>query len=166
VSENELVRLVAKDAIHTALNDYTLGMDLRNLDRFLGAWHPDGVWEITSAVGGAPLYAKGREQLVAAVKALWGMEQFVLHITANHEVTILDEGNAVGDGHACIYGVNARGVFFLNACVYPADRYAQYGERWVIAYRRVEVNVYVELPPEIAPLTLSVGFGGAFGPSS
>ncbi len=39
-----LERLVAKEGIQQAFDNYALGMDLHDLDRFLSAWHPDATF--------------------------------------------------------------------------------------------------------------------------
>lgn len=162
-----IATLLAKDHISTAINNYALGMDLRDLSRFLSAWDPAAVWDINSAVGGGPLYAEGLQQITDAVQSLWAMEQLVLHLTANHEISVTNSSTATGDGHASILGATANGSFFMNGCVYPDDRYGvgDTGE-WRILYRRVEINSYIEIPPEAASLVLFPGHGGAFGPLS
>lgn len=161
---DSVAEVVIKDKIHTALNDYTLGMDLRNRGRFLGAWHEDAKWEVNSAVGGGPLSALGHGEIEAAARDLWAMEQLVLHLTGNHEIRIDDPTHAHGDCHATILGVTKEGRFFLNGAVYPDDQFELRDGVWRLTYRRVEINVYVELAEAAAAVQLFVGAGGAFGP--
>jgi hypothetical protein len=37
-------RLVAREGINSAFDNYALGMDLHDLDRFLSAWHEDAAF--------------------------------------------------------------------------------------------------------------------------
>jgi hypothetical protein len=164
---NDLERLIAQDAIHRALNDYALGMDLRDVPRFLKSWHEDATWEMNSAVGAGELSGTGHTEVEKVVRELWSMQQLVQHTTANHTIEFDDEDHAHGDGHTTVHGVNADGSFFFIGAVYPADRFERRDGVWRLAFRRVECNIYAELPPDrFSDFQLLVGAGGAFGPAS
>jgi hypothetical protein len=157
--------LLSRAAIDTALNDYALGMDLREPERFASAWHDDAVWEMNSAVGADGLRGQAHDGILKVVRELWGMQQLVQHVTANHSVVFDDPDHAHGDGHTTIYGVNATGGFFMIGAVYPADSFERRDGTWRLSYRRVDCSFYAELPREqFSDFQLYVGAGGAFGP--
>lgn len=161
-----LDELISKSRIGSVLNDYALGMDLRNRARFLSAWHDDATWEVNSAVGGGPLSATGHAEIEAALDELWAMEQLVLHLTGNHEIQLDSPTRAHADCHTVIIGVTQDGKFFLNGAVYPEDKFELRDGVWRFSYRRVEINVYVEMDERAAATHLFLGAGGAFGPST
>lgn len=165
MSSTSIEDLLAKDAINSCLNNYALGMDLRNADRFRQAWHEDGVWEINSAVGDRPLRGRGHAGITETVHALWAMQQLVLHATTNHEIHITSDGRATGQAHAVVLGVTSSGAVFADAVVYPEDRLELRDGTWRLTYRRVEVGMHAELP-DSALLQLFIGAGGAFGPAN
>jgi SnoaL-like protein len=164
---NTIDTLVARCAIDTASNDYALGMDLRDAERFVSSWHDDAVWETNSAVGASGLRGEGHDGILRMVRELWGMQRLVQHVTANHSVVFDGDRRAHGDGHATIYGVTANGGFFMIGAVYPADRFECREGMWRLSYRKVECSFHAEIPREsFADFQLYPGFGGAFGPAT
>jgi len=162
---NELEDLIARRDLNKAFDDYALGMDLRNVDRFLSAWTPDAVWEMNSAVGQGVLRGTGHKEIEGVLRRLWTDEQLVQHTTANHAIVFDDETHAHGDGHTTCHGVNGAGKFFFIGAVYPADRYEKVDGVWRISFRRVECNVYAEFDPsELSDFQFFIGDGGAVGP--
>ena len=153
-------------AIERALNAYALGMDLRDTERFLTAFHPDGTWLIGSAVGTGELNGVGHEAIAASLNRLWSLERLVMHATTNHDITMHDDSHATGQSHAVVMGVTHEGRFFIDAVVYPEDRFECREDIWRLTYRRVDVSAHVEFDPETTPVELYPGAAGVFLPQS
>jgi hypothetical protein len=153
-------------AIDRVFNAYALGMDMRDTDRFLTAFHPDGTWLIGSAVGTGELNGSGHEAIAASLDRLWSLEQLVMHATTNHDVVIQDDSHATGQSHAVVMGVTHEGRFFIDAVVYPEDRFECRDGVWRLAHRRVDVGAHVEFDPATVPVELYPGAAGVFVPES
>lgn len=157
-----LTDLQAKDAISSCLNWYAFGMDLRKIEQFLAAWHPDATWSISAAVGAQELLGVGHAGITGAVETLWSLEQMVLHATTNHEITVTSPTEAKGECHAVVLGVTKDGQAFFDGVVYPSDRYELRDGAWRLAYRRVEVGLHLELEPTSVAVRLFSSEAGAF----
>lgn len=153
-------------AVDKALNAYALGMDLRDKKRFLTAFHADGTWLIGSAVGTGELNAAGHQAISQSLDRLWSLERLVMHATTNHEIVIESDTDATGQSHAVVMGVTHEGRFFIDAVVYPEDRFECRDGVWRLAHRRVDVGAHVEFDPETAPVELYAGAAAVFFPQS
>lgn len=149
-------------AIDKALNAYALGMDLRDVERFLSAFHPDGTWLIGSAVGTGELNSTGHDAIVRSLNTLWSLERVVMHATTNHDIVIESETRATGQSHAVVMGVTHTERFFIDSVVYPDDRFEFREGAWRLTYRRVDVGAHIEFDPESAPVELYPGAAGVF----
>jgi hypothetical protein len=159
---DKLEMLVAKDEIDTALNDYVLGMDLHQPERFLSAWHADGLWTMNSAMAEGELTGRGHAEIRAALEALWADQQLVMHLAGNQSIEFDDDTHAHGDGHAAILGVTAKGEPFNGGCVYVDDRFELRDGKWGLTQRRIEVNYFAMFRRDGLELEFNDGFGGAF----
>lgn len=122
MNDDDLEELKSVEAIKHVLNDYALGMDLRIPERWLSAWHPDGMFEQTSVAGGASSTSTGHTELVEAAREAWSKYKLFVHLTGNHSILFDGPDKASGDGHTSVIGALVDETFVLCGAVY-SDRY-------------------------------------------
>ncbi|SFO50079.1 SnoaL-like domain-containing protein [Pseudonocardia ammonioxydans] len=141
-----IAELDARLQIATAMDSYAIGLDGRDLDRFLDAWHEDAVWDVDHP----PARCAGHAEIAEYARESWTGFRVVNHITTNHIVEFENgdvEGGeqASGVGHAAAILVSADGLYITAAAIFH-DRYQRRAGRWRISYRKVALNHWTEHP--------------------
>ena len=143
-----LAELEARLQIKAAIDNYALGIDIRDMDRFLGAWHEDAVWEENDP----PMVLTGHRALAEFIEAAWTQFKVLNHFTMNHAVEF--EGDkATGLGHAGAMMVTADDVYITAAAEFY-DTYEQRDGVWRISHRRVQINHRAEHPQAVVSVNL------------
>jgi hypothetical protein len=153
VSTVELEELQARLQIQAAIDCYALGIDLRDMKRFLGAWHEDAVLEVNHP----PAICDGRSAIAEFIEASWDEVKVLNHFTMNHAVEF-DGDTATGVGHAGAMMVSADDVYVTAAATFY-DTYEPRDGVWRISRRKVELNHWAEHPQA----TVALDFGQPAG---
>jgi uncharacterized protein (TIGR02246 family) len=127
-----LDRVASYRAIRAVCRDAASGQDKHDTERFLGAFHPDGVFDC------GPAYGRfvGHEQMAAnLVNHTWSDMIFTRHYVVNNVVTF-DGDRAVGvcDQDILLQSVNST-IWLVSSPQH--DVYERRDGVWRIAYRRV-----------------------------
>ena len=139
----DLAELEARLQIKAALDSYALGVDIRDMDRFLSAWHEDAVMEENQP----PTVLTGHREISEFIEAAWKQFKVLNHFTMNHVVEF-DGGKATGLGHAAAMMVRADDVYITAAAEFY-DTYERRDGVWRISRRRVEINHVAEHPQAV-----------------
>jgi SnoaL-like domain len=132
--------LEARLQIQTAIDSYALGLDTRDLERFLHAWHEDAIWDVDHP----PAVCRGHGEIAAFAEASWRDIAVLNHFTMNHIVD-LDGEKASGVGHASAMMVSSAGLYITAAAVFH-DTYERRDGTWRLSYRKVALNHWSEHP--------------------
>ncbi|MEV6639488.1 nuclear transport factor 2 family protein [Amycolatopsis sp. NPDC051371] len=143
--------LLARLQIKAAMDSYALGLDTRDLNRFLSAWHEDAIWDVDHP----PATCDGHNQITEFAEASWQEIKVLNHFTMNHVVEISgDQGSGVG--HAAAMMVSADDLYITAAAVFH-DKYERRSGTWKISHRKVTLNHWAEHPEAV----VKVSFGQA-----
>jgi ketosteroid isomerase-like protein len=127
-----LDRVASYQAIRSLCRDAAHGMDKHDPQRFLDAFHPDGVFDC------GPAYGKfvGHEQMAQnLVNHTWSDMTFTLHYSVNNVVSLDgDHGSGVSDQDIVIQSVNST-IWLVSSPQH--DTYERRDGVWRIAYRQV-----------------------------
>lgn len=127
----DISRVIARQAIDLALNDYTIGIDDRDAARWLNAFHVDAVFDVDFPRA----VLKGHEAILAWAREAW-LFQTISHLTGNHRIEFVDNTHATGIGRGL-------GIFKLEdgttvlATARLDDQYESRSGAWKIASRKV-----------------------------
>jgi hypothetical protein len=130
----QLDRVASYRAIRALCRDVAYGMDKRDSQRFVDAFHPDGVFDC------GPAYGKfvGHEQMAQnLVNHTWSDMTFTRHYIVNNIVTFdgdRDRATGVCDQDILLQSVNSS-IVLVSSPQY--DSYERRGGVWRIAYRQV-----------------------------
>ncbi|HEX7784466.1 MAG TPA: nuclear transport factor 2 family protein [Sphingobium sp.] len=130
--------LIAIKQIESVIADYAIGLDSRDMDRFLSAFHSEATLDVAKGV------ITGRESIRE-----WAEEVFsyrtIGHLTGNHRIELhdLNRASSVGGGLGLSTMPDGAIVF---AFAQLTDRYVKIGNIWQIEYRRVALVSAFELP--------------------
>ncbi len=147
--------MAARLQIKAAVDNYALGLDTRDPDRFLSAWHEDAVWDVDHP----PAVCRGHGQITEFAEASWREFKVLNHFTMNHVVDFdggVGGGKASGLGHAGAMMVSADGLYLTAAAVFH-DTYERRDGVWRMTYRKVGLNHWAEHPHAV----VQVDFGPA-----
>ncbi len=139
----DLVEWTTRLQIRAAIDNYANGLDTRNLERFLTAWHDDAVFEVDQP----PALHTGHGELAGFAETSW--EQVIVH---NHFVTndIVELGSETATG---ICNAVAMLVFaddrYITAAARYDDTYERRNGRWRITHRKARLNHWAEHPHAI-----------------
>lgn len=133
--ERVLERLVAKEGIQRAFDNYALGMDLHDLDRFLSAWHEDAVFIQDNPKG----EFVGHAQLQEWVESVWTGYSSTNHLVGNVAADFLSPTVARSVGGCVGLLCLADGRYQPGGAHY-FDRYELRDGVWRIAYRKCWVS--------------------------
>jgi hypothetical protein len=134
-TETVLERLVAKEGIQQAFDNYALGMDLRDLERFLSAWHPDATFVQDNPKG----EFVGHAELRRWVESVWSGYSCTNHLVGNVSVEFKSPTLATSIGGCVGLLVLADGSYQPGGAHY-FDRYELREGVWRIAYRKCWVS--------------------------
>lgn len=134
-------RLIAREGINRAFDNYALGMDLRDLDRFLSAWHDDAVFIQDNPKG----EFAGHKGLQAWVESVWAGYATTNHLVGNLAIDLTgpDQASAVGGCVGLL--VQSDGSYQPGGAHY-FDRYTRRNGVWRISYRKCWVSHLAVLP--------------------
>jgi hypothetical protein len=134
-TEAVLERLVAKEGIQQAFDNYALGMDLHDLDRFLSAWHPDATFIQDNPKG----EFVGHQRLQEWVESVWSGYACTNHLVGNVSVEFKSSTLATSIGGCVGLLVQADGSYQPGGAHY-FDRYELRDGVWRISYRKCWVS--------------------------
>lgn len=126
-----LAKLMAQKEIEAAIANYAIGLDDRDANRFISAFHEDAVLDVAKG------RLEGRPAILAWAKDLFRY-QTMAHLSGNHNIDVIDENNAKGVGGAFALSSLDDGSVIL-AFGRLTDRYSKIDEKWRISHRRVAV---------------------------
>jgi ketosteroid isomerase-like protein len=141
-----LDRVEAELALHRLANDYCVGADHRDRDRWDAVWTADAVWETSP-----DQIFTGIEAIRAAVERQWEAFPIMQHATANHIVDI-DGAVATGRSDVVVLVQLRDGRWIAGGGTY-ADEYRREAATWRVARRRVIRSF------DLAPLAPSTALG-------
>lgn len=139
--EEAVAHLVAREGINRAFDAYALGMDLRDLDRFLSAWHDDAVFIQDNPKG----EFVGHKQLQAWVESVWAGYATTNHLVGNLAIDFKGPGRASAVGGCVGLLVQSDGSYQPGGAHY-FDRYERRDGVWRISYRKCWVSHLAVLP--------------------
>ena len=137
----DLAELLARLQIKQAMDNYALGIDMRDLDRFLLAWHEDAVFDVDHPAQ----ICNGHAEIQGWVEGVWESFDVLNHLSTNHVIDFVDDTHATGIGHAGAMFVMADGAYVTAAAVFD-DRYELRDGVWRMAFRKVDVNHLTQHP--------------------
>jgi hypothetical protein len=143
----DLGELAARLQIENAINNYALGIDLRDRDRFLGAWHEDAVFDVDHP----PQICTGHGEISEWVENVWEVFDVLNHLTMNHTITFESPTEASGVGHAGAFFVMKDGAYITGGAFY-FDKYELRDGTWRMTYRKTDVNHLTEHPGAVTTL--------------
>ncbi len=125
--------LLARSEIEAALNDYVLGIDGRDRERWLRAFHADALYEVDYPRA----VATGHDEILAWVREPWEF-QTITHITGNHHIEVVDDTHARGQGRGVgIFKIKDGSVILATARL--DDHYLKRQDVWKISQRKVTI---------------------------
>jgi hypothetical protein len=136
-----ITELAARQNIKNALDNYALGMDLRDPERFLSAWHTDAVFDQDNPKG----IFNGHDEILGWVEDVWLLYRLTVHVTTNHTIEFETETAATGVGHVIGTLLPADGTYQIGAATYY-DKYECRDGVWRMAFRKSAVNHIVTIP--------------------
>jgi SnoaL-like domain len=147
----EPAAMTAREQIAQACSNYALGLDRRDLELYLEAWHPDG-W-----CARADRVFRGREGLIEWARDVWSRYRWTSHLVGNLVVDL-----SVGEGRArCVSATQAMLVRLdgelLLAGAHYEDVLALRDGVWRIAERTMIAGSFAHVPGA----AITVGWGGA-----
>jgi uncharacterized protein (TIGR02246 family) len=132
--EQRLARLEATEELRNLAKEYCHGLDKRDLNRFLAAFAPDGVWVL-----GEDNEPTGHVEIGKTVtEGIWPAFSETHHWTSNH---VLDWSGATPRG-TCDVSATVRQTSgeWLRASATYVDTYVQSDGRWLIGRREATVH--------------------------
>lgn len=136
----DLAEWKARLEIRATINNYALGLDTRDMARFLSAWHDDAVLEIDQP---RSVYI-GHEELAGFAESSWEEIRVHNHFIANHIVEVSEE-TATGICQAAAMLVYADDMYVTAAARYD-DTYQRRDGTWRTSRRRVRLNHWAKHP--------------------
>lgn len=136
MSQNQysLAGMAARQQIETALADYAIGIDDRNAERWLAAFHDDAVFDVDFP----PAVLEGHAAILKWAEEVWRFHT-ITHMTGNHRIDLVDESHAEGMGRGIgLFKLEGGEVMLASARL--KDRYLKRGGDWRIAYRKVSIT--------------------------
>lgn len=139
--EQRVELLETRMALRDLVSDYCLGFDKRDIDRFMGIWWPEAVWEIGPPFGDFVGHDGIRHAVVDILWPAWAMST---HYTTNLRVT--PESDAAITGICDVYciGNTSDGQSQTVAATYR-DRFERRDGAWRIARRNVKMQHFSPL---------------------
>lgn len=126
-------KIEARLDIETALADYCIGIDDRDPDRWVSAFHHDAVFDVDYPAQ----ICRGHAAIIAWVQGPWGFDA-ISHLSGNSRIQFIDETHAEGIAHATAMFRLKDGSSLLGTARY-SDKYSAIDGIWRIAYRKVHV---------------------------
>ena len=136
--------LVARLQIKQAMDNYALGIDMRDIDRFLRAWHEDAVFDVDHPAQ----ICNGHAEIRGWVEGVWESFDVLNHLSTNHAIDFVDDAHAKGVGHAGAMFVMADGAYVTAAATFD-DKYELRDGTWRMTYRKVDVNHLTQHPQAV-----------------
>jgi SnoaL-like domain len=150
--QEESAPMTAREQIAQACSNYALGLDQRDLERYLSAWHSDATCTRADTV-----YA-GREGLIEWAENVWSRYRWTSHLVGNLSVSDVTDGGALCVSATQAMLVRADGELLLAGAHYE-DVFASRDGVWRIAERLMVAGSFAHL----AGAEITVGWGGAAG---
>ncbi len=139
-----------REQIAQACANYALGLDLRDLDRYLQAWHDDAGCDRAGHV------FSGRDGLVEWAQDVWSRYRWTSHLVGNLVVSFEGTERARGISATQAMLVRADGELLLTGAHYE-DAFELRDGVWRISERKIVAGSFAHL--QGAAVTL--GWGGA-----
>ncbi|GAA4730421.1 hypothetical protein GCM10023216_22690 [Isoptericola chiayiensis] len=136
--EARLDRLESTYALQRIVAEYAHGADKRDPERFLAAFHTDGVWDV-----GVARFV-GHDEIRAAIERQWSSQPRMHHWTTNTSVSLLGPDCAEGTSDVTALTRRADGRWLLSAGSY-LDTFERRARSWAIALRRAVVHSSIPL---------------------
>ncbi|WP_061962003.1 nuclear transport factor 2 family protein [Demequina flava] len=133
-----LAALEAREEIREVIAAYSHGANKRDLTRFLGAFHPDGVWDVGSAA------FAGHAETRQAILRQWNSQPGMHHWNSNTVVTLRGADEAYVLTDVWVLTEHSDGTRTLTAGTYE-DNFTLKAQRWAIAERRASVHRTIEI---------------------
>lgn len=140
-------RLESEQAIRRVAHDYCVGADQRDAGRWLGAWTPDAVWQVS-----ADRAMSGQAEILTGVQRQWESFPQMQHGTVNHTIDLDpdDPDRAGGRSDVVLHVQRTDGTWVTGGGTY-LDEYLRVDGCWRIARRTVH------RPFDLAPLAPGAG---------
>lgn len=133
-----LEQVEAREAIRRVVHEFSHGFDKRDMERFLGIWHPDAVWLV------APGYeAAGHDGLRAVAEQSWAQMATTHHWNCN-EVIDVDGDRATGTIDVNAMAQTQEGTWHQSAATYH-DTYVRLNGQWLLQRRDAAIHATVNL---------------------
>jgi len=143
---NDLLRRVdeleSRTAIRDLISDYCLGFDSRDLDRFMGIWHRDAVWEIGPPFGSFSGSAAIRSAVQDVLFPAWRETH---HLASNLRIEFTDPDRAWGVCNVDCMGATPDDVVQMISASYRDD-FERRERRWRIKCRVVTIHYFNPIP--------------------
>ena len=133
-------RLEDRAQIQWAVDDYGYGMDRRDSEQWLRAFHADAVYDVDHP----KRICQGHDDLLDWVQGVWTGFKVTNHFTPNEQVTFTGDDTATGLGRGAVMFVMADGTYVTGAAIFD-DKFERRDGSWKIAYRKVDVNHLAQL---------------------
>ena len=140
-------RLEDRSQIQYAVDDYGYGMDRRDAEQWLRAWHEDAVYDVDHP----KRICRGHDDLLDWVQGVWKAFQVTNHFTPNEQVTFTGPDTATGLGRGGVMFVMADGSYVTGAALFD-DKFERRNGVWKLSYRRVDVNHLAEIKGAVVTL--------------
>jgi gamma-hexachlorocyclohexane dehydrochlorinase len=126
--------IAARLQIEQALADYAIGLDDRDADRWLAAFHDDAVFDVDFP----PAILTGHAAILGWAQEVWRF-QAITHLTGNHRIDQIegDHAKGIGCGHGLFKLPDGQTIL---ASARLLDRYERREGVWRIARRKVGVT--------------------------
>jgi uncharacterized protein (TIGR02246 family) len=139
--EARSAELEARAAIRELVSDYAHGTDERDADRFMSAWHDDGVFEIGAGYG----KVIGGDAIRASLLDVWAASTETRHWITDVTVEFSDDERATGCSHSICFMQLKDGRQVLTSVWYD-NAYTKRDDVWRIAECRIGVHWWKQLP--------------------
>jgi gamma-hexachlorocyclohexane dehydrochlorinase len=139
--EEKVSGLLSREGIREAFDNYALGMDLRDINRFLSAWHEDATFVQDNPKG----EFQGWQGLTSWVEAVWSGYSSTNHLVGNVAIDFKSADVATATGGCVGLLVLADGRYQPGGAHY-FDRYERRDGVWRIAYRKCWVSHLAIIP--------------------
>lgn len=134
--------LESRVAIRDLVSEYCIGFDRRDLERFMGIWHPDAVWEIGPPFGSFSGAANIRRAVRDTLFPAWRETH---HLASNLVVTFSDPDHARGVCDVDCMGATPDDVVQMISASYADDFERRQGV-WKITRRVVTLHYFNPVP--------------------
>ena len=144
---SDTARLEDRSQIQYAVDDYGYGMDRRDAEQWLRAWHEDAIYDVDHP----KRICRGHDDLLDWVQGVWKAFRVTNHFTPNEQVTFTGPDTAAGLGRGGVMFVMADGSYVTGAALFD-DKFERRNGVWKLIYRRVDVNHLAEIKGAVVTL--------------